>query len=240
MKRFSISSLWVCILCLFLLAGGCSEDNTDVKVEVIDLNRVLDIMTRTMDQMKNEKVEGVPQAGQSFTPLTPAPGDEEKIGTFLGAFLDNLNNANPKLMSQPIAALLQPDGSIIGFTDENRNFTIDGPDKKLFVIQVDSKNNRLIATDTQNNYHRDHSYALAGAGAGLFGAYLLGNMLGRQQMAGIPPSQLSSLKMAPANYHSSAVESARAKMAASKAGSSGSSSGSARSSSSSGGFHSGK
>jgi len=193
MKKFSL--LLVCLL-FVSFSMGCGSDEV---VEVIDLNRVLDVMTATLDELKSTPVEGA----ETTTTKTLA---KEDIALFLRQFEKNLNAA--KLLSTPIGAGMSKSGAITGFTDQDKNGIRDGSDKLLFTIEMDGEGERLIATDIQNQYRRDTHYSGGGMG-GFFTGYLIGSMLMGQRSMGYPPSRYSNMKMSSPNYHKAVVSKAR-------------------------------
>lgn len=199
MKSLKVSVL---SMLLFVLAGCGGGGN----VEVIDLNRVLDVMVSTLDSMQ------APMGSKKADDGQETPEKAAFMTEFNGNFAADLNAA--KLMSQPIGTEVNADGSITGFTDANKNMMLDGSDKKVFKVEIDAERSRLIATDLQNGYHRDSGFSMAGLAVGM----LVGSMLSRQRGAGINSSKFSNMKMSPKNYHSSAVAKAKSS-ARSKSGS---------------------
>ena len=190
MKAISIAALGFFLTLLL----GCGSN---AQVEVIDLNRVLDIMQKTLDD--NQATRGAEFQGKGEDP----EAQKAFMQSFNEQYAENLNAA--KLMSQPIGTSVQADGSISGFVDPNRNMNQDAGEKQLFKVELDAERNRLIATDTQNGYHRDHGFSMSGLMVGM----LIGHMLSGQRSAGITGSRFSNMKMSPKNYHSSAVQQAR-------------------------------
>ncbi|MDM8541790.1 hypothetical protein QUF75_07325 [Desulfococcaceae bacterium HSG7] len=182
------------------LSIGCGSDEV---VEVIDLNRVLDVITATLDELKDTSVEGVENNTEGAAKTLP----EKDLKLFLEHFEKNLNAAN--LLSVPIGASMSKSGAITGFTDEDQNSIRDGSDQLLFTIEMDEKGQRLIARDVQNNYYRDTHYSSGGGMGGFFTGYLIGSMLMGQRSMGYPPSRYSNMKMSSPNYHKSAVSKAR-------------------------------
>ena len=202
MKKFS---LLLAGLLFVTLSMGCGSDEV---VEVIDLNRVLDVMTATLDELKSTPVEGVDKNAEGTETTATKTLAKEDIALFLRQFEKNLNAA--KLLSTPIGAGMSKSGAITGFTDQDKNGIRDGSDKLLFTIEMDGEGERLIATDIQNQYRRDTHYSGGGMG-GFFTGYLIGSMLMGQRTMGIPPSRYSNMKMSSSNYHKAAVSKASAR-----------------------------
>lgn len=184
---------WFYSIFLIVVLTGCGGQS----VEVIDLNRVLDIMGKTFDNME---ISGV---GQTKIDAKDTATQDKFMAEFNDQFAINLNQA--KLVSHPIESVVNADGSVTGFNDENRNKTIDVGEKKLFTVEVDAERNRFIATDDQNGYRRDHGFSMGGFMAGM----LIGNMLTRQRGAGITGSRYANMRMNPSNYHSAATRKAK-------------------------------
>ncbi len=182
-----------------LLIAGCGSSP---KVEVVDLNKVLDIMMSTLDKMK--KAKGDKKSADKAT-------KEEKdkfMKEFNTLYAIELNKA--KITSKPIGTVVNADGSITGYADINKNKTKDFGETDLFKVEIDFDRSRLIASDLQNGYRRDHGFSMGGFVAGM----ILGNMLSRQRGAGIGGKRFSNSKMSPKNYHSGAVSKAKSRAAA--------------------------
>ncbi len=214
MKKISIF-----LICTFVLTGvlltGCSTST-----EIIDLNKVLDIMTATLEELKQESpASAADPAQETIEPLDNEFEAAEYNEIFLTRFAANLNKA--KLISSSIGVGMLNTGAIEGFIDKNKNSKKETSEKKLFTVEIDSERNRLIATDTQNQYRRSSHYRPGG----LFTGFLLGSMLSRQRHSGIRSSRFSNMKMSDKNYHKAATSKAKS---------------SARSKSSSRSFRSGK
>ena len=212
MSRFRDANLK--LLCGFVLLGlpilGLVGCNMATQVEVVDLNKVLDALAAVLDEGDTENGSngsGV-EAAVGIAPVTTENEDAAKQDEFLQKFAARLNER--KLTNSPIGVMMTTDGSIEGFTDPNNNMTKDAGEKKLFAVQIDAEQNRLIASDT-NDYHRDHRYRPRMGG--LFTGYMLGSMLGRQNnfYTGRSKPQFDSMKMSPKNYHSNVVAATRAK-----------------------------
>lgn len=200
MKKWSLPLLTAC----FLFTSACSTAH----VEVIDLNKVLDVMIATIDQLADNKVEGADENANAEEVLAAADADNSAVsGEFLTTYTKNLNDA--KVMTKPVGTVMRSDGAIEGFQDNNADGKKDAGEQQLFTVEIDAERSRLIATDTQNAYHRDSGFHIRPGS--LFMGYMLGSMLSRQRASGISPARYSNMKMSPKNYHSSAVSSARAR-----------------------------
>ncbi len=180
-----------------LVLSACSSSTT----EIIDLNRVLDVMVDTFDQM-----EGRAQ-GDALSETADEAAQQQWMQEFNTAYAGNLNAA--QIYSKPLGTEVLADGSISGIVDDNQNMIRDNGEAQLFTVEIDAERNRLIATDTQNGYHRDLGFSFTGLMAGM----LIGHMLSRQRAAGVNTSKFRNMQMSPKNYHASAssATSARAK-----------------------------
>jgi hypothetical protein len=171
------------------------------RVEVINLNRVLDVMKSTLKEMDAKG------GGAKIDPKDTA-AVQKYMNDFNTAFAKNLNAA--KLMKTPIGTKVEREGSILGFTDKNKNMQLDygRGERRLFRVEIDKPKNRLIAADLQRGYYRDSGYHFSGTG--LLAGMLIGHMLSRQSAAGLSSSRYTNSRMSPRNYHSGAVSRARA------------------------------
>jgi len=162
-----------------LLIVGCSSS-----VSAPDLDRVLDVTADTL---------------YSFEGSASNANDESAITAFASTLQSNMNAANPKVHADPVGIEMKQDGSILGYQDVNMNSTKDADEKDLFTVEIDSENNRLIATDTTGT-SRDHRFS----GTGLLAGFILGSLLNRQTAAGINKSALSNKKVTSRSAYQSA------------------------------------
>lgn len=190
----AIKSLAFAAFIIFL--AGCSDSNEPS--EVIDLNKVLDVMVSTLDQMQAK------MGGEAGGTQPDQAAREKFMQEFNVQYALNLNEA--KLLSKPLGTAVQKDGSISGFVDPNQNMQRDSGENQLFTVEIDEERSRLIATDTQNGHRRDHGFSLGALAAGM----LIGHLLSRQRAAGVNRGKFSNMKMSPRNYHSSAAAKAKA------------------------------
>ncbi len=163
---------------LFLL-NGCAQS-----VASVDLDRVLDI---TQDSL------------YSFENSPNNTRDELALGNFVTELEQNFNTAQPAAHAGPIGIALQDDGSMEGYLDQNSNHAKDSDEPKLFLVEIDGENERLIATDANETVRDSHF-----SGSGLLAGYLIGSMLGRQRTAGVSSKSLSSKKAMTKSSYSSA------------------------------------
>ena len=220
--------LTVCVVGLAFFLSGCGGSSN---VEVVDLNKVLDILVKVLEEKdptaaatspKVTKTSAKPEGkaptkkatakkadSKEFKPVKEDKAKQEKI---LKRFADELNKA--KLIKSTIGVSFATSGSIEGFTDKNKNMKRDSGDKKLFKIEIDTQKKRLIASD-EHGYRRDHGYRRSGfSGGGFFMGYMFGSMMSRQgshYSGSRRRPNYGSMKMSPKSYHSRAVSSVRSR-----------------------------
>ncbi len=64
--------VWVLALCVLAMISGCGGE----EVEVVDLNKVLDALVATLDELKDKKAEGVPPPAEPAAETQPAEAPE--------------------------------------------------------------------------------------------------------------------------------------------------------------------
>lgn len=199
--------------CLVLLAlvGGCNS----VAVDVVDLNKVLDLFAESLTELDgkeaaNVKAEGGDDANdQAVVGIEVVESeDKSKTDSFVKLFRSKLNAA--KLVSKPIGVKIEESGVINGFADSDNNNVMGAGEKSIFKIEIDEAGDRVVATDGGGHY-RDHRYR----GRGIMTGYFLGRMLSRNRSyytgsrASARPDY-SKTKMSSKSYHASAVSKAKA------------------------------
>lgn len=181
---------------------GCGSSN----VEVVDLNKVLDVFASTLDELDKKHSD----KGESEVAAVDAADEEDgQRKEFLDLYATNLNKA--RIIKSAVGVEMSPSGDILGFKDANSNKARDSGEKEIFKLQIDADNSRVIASD--GTYYRDHRYRPR---AGFFTGYLIGSMLGRNRSyySGARASSKPNFRnkqMSPKNYHSNAVSKARSK-----------------------------
>ena len=113
----------------------------------------------------------------------------------LQEFLTEVMNADPALYNGRIAMKMESDASFDGYHDAGGDGAVDG-DKKLFKVEVDSENKRIILTDATGG-----STSLGAAGMGFLAGALIGSMLGRQRAAGVGPGAFNNRNVTPASSY---------------------------------------
>ena len=181
-----------------ILAAGLSGCGSGSAVQVVDLNKVLDVMVATLTAE-----EGVG---------TGAKASAVQIASFNERYQQSLN-ALPLLEAKTVGVSMDKAGTFLGFQDDDANGQASVDELQLFTVEVDEIDEntiRLVATDLQGGYRRDSS-PMARMGTGLLMGALIGSMLSRRSTAGISRSKFRGQAMSPKNYHSKAVSSAKAK-----------------------------
>jgi len=197
---------------LSLLLSGCGSSN----VEVIDLNRVLEIFDKVAtSEVPEDFATGQTGLEQDAEARVVAVDDTDptRRKAFLDAFAKALNDA--KLISTHIGVEMHSDGSIRGFADRNKNGKRDSNEKELFKIEIDPENGRIVATQSVSGqtYRRDHHYSRHHY-HNRWGYWMYGSMWGRQRRyygsgTGRTRPDYSRTTMSSRSYHSSAVSRAR-------------------------------
>ncbi len=200
------------LVAALLLLAACGSDE---EVEVIDMNKVLEIF----DQVSTTPVPGAEAPGgtdattgtEGVEPLEQP--DAQKTKAFLTTFTEKLNAA--KLINAPIRAQMMMSGGIEGYRDRDGNGTKDSRDEQLFILEIDPENKRVIATQTvaKETYRRDHYYRHHHYHGGYYGYWMMGSMWGRQRSYYSSPGRTrpsySRMQMSDRNYHSRATTKAR-------------------------------
>ena len=122
--------------------AGCSSN---VNVDVVDLNKVLDTFESTLAEL-----DGGDETGSADALAQPAEEDKEKEKEFLTAFAKNLNAA--KVVKRTVGVEFNESGSIIGFADGDKNNTKSTTEQQLFTLDIDAERNRVVASDTGGHY----------------------------------------------------------------------------------------
>ncbi len=155
------------IICGALALTACDQN----KSATADLDRILGVASDSM---------------VSFESKNSSSGEALNEGNVMEKFSSNyasdLNASQPPIHSGPIGVNSQKDGSFAGFDDKNSNGVKDADEKDLFKLEVDTENNRLVASN--EGEVRESGFS----GSGLIMGMLLGNMLSRQRATGANPA----------------------------------------------------
>ncbi|NSX56187.1 hypothetical protein [Parasulfitobacter algicola] len=107
-------------------------------------------------------------------------------------YFASILNADPRFYDQPLGLSMKEDASFLAFADKNVNNVQDDGEGDVFTVEIDSENNRLIATDVAGN-----SSDLRFSGTGFLAGALIGSMLSRQRAAGVTPGSFNDRKTTP-------------------------------------------
>ena len=105
-----------------------------------------------------------------------------------GAMFEQFNNTleealnfRPRFHATMIATEIRKDASIVGFGDVNSNGKVDAEEPKLFTIEMDPENDRIILTANGGSSVGGSTSGIRGFASGVF----VGSLIGRQREAGI-------------------------------------------------------
>lgn len=142
-----------------------------------DLGQALD---RTEYALKKYQEEVV---SKKVTTISDKRYDE------LEKFISAVYNSEPRFYGGTLGTSFQKDASLVAFADKNANGEKDTGEDKVFTVEIDSENNRLIATDISGN-----SSHLRFSGSGFLTGMLIGHLLGRQLRSGVRPGAFNNRK----------------------------------------------
>ncbi len=170
MNNIKHLTLFACFILTFM--SGCGNSSSNNRV---DLDRVLQIMSETFNQIESES---------TYT------SESVMMAEFERRFHADVNKATPKLHQHTIGVLLHEDASVIGYSDINNNGIHDNNEHKLFKVEIDAAGQRLLASEGERV--REHR-----AGSGFFTGFLIASMLSRQRTAGVSRNAFSNKKPTP-------------------------------------------
>ncbi len=114
--------------------------------------------------------------------------DEAMFRQFAQTIQDDLNN-KPRIHSSLIATQFRKNGAMTGYGDLNGNGQADDQEPKLFTLEFDPDNNRIILTSAA--YGETTGHAMSGR-RGFFAGVFIGSLMNKQRTAGIRPGHFSS------------------------------------------------
>lgn len=112
-------------------------------------------------------------------------------------FYAEVMNVDPRFYGETLGLAYTRKASFVGYADANENGVRDEAEDDVFTVEIDSANNRLIATDATgaaSDYHF--------SGAGVMAGVLLGSMINRQRRAGVAPNSFNSRVTTPRSAYS--------------------------------------
>ena len=159
------------------ISGGSSE-------QTADLGQVLDRTEFVLVEYQSYLGEN------GITDVTDAEMDQ------FTEFYTSVLNADPRFYDKPLGLTVMDDATFLGFADANVNGVQDSDEGKVFTVEIDEANRRLIATDVAGN-----ASGLQFSGAGFLAGALIGNLIGRQRGAGITAASFNNRNATPrSNY----------------------------------------
>lgn len=143
---------------------------------------------QAQDQQADNEYQETPQS-QPQAEAKAGPNDDAILEGFSKTLQANYNAVQPALYPGTIGVIPQSDASLLAFDDANFSQGYDEGEAKLFLIEIDGENSRIVASGRDGAVN-DHHFS----GTSLLTGYLIGSMLSRQRMAGVNPSRLANKK----------------------------------------------
>ena len=157
--NIKILSLTAVVISAFALTA-CDQN----KSATADLDRILGVASDSMVSFESKNSSNMATLNEGNV-----------MEKFSSNYATDLNASQPPIHSGPIGVKSENDGSFAGFDDKNNNGVKDADEKDLFKLEVDTENNRLVASN--EGEVRESGFS----GSGLIMGMLLGNMLSRQR-----------------------------------------------------------
>ncbi len=114
--------------------------------------------------------------------------DEAMFRQFAQTIQDDLNH-KPRIHSSLIATQFRKNGALTGYGDLNGNGRPDDQEPKLFTLEFDPDNNRIILTGAAYGETTGHAMSRK---RGFFAGVFIGSLMSRQRTAGIRPGHFTS------------------------------------------------
>lgn len=150
----------IALISTFMGGKGGNNDTT------AQLDRVLGVANDTISDFEN----------------TPDVTESNAMEKFADKYNQSLNSAVPPLHTSSLGTTARENGSLLSFDDKNANGVQDEGENSLFMMEVDSENKQLIATNQEESRQSGFS------GSGLLMGMMIGNMLSRQRATGTNPA----------------------------------------------------
>ncbi len=171
MRKLTISLISMTLSIAFLSA--CNGNDSQNTSSLAGLNSALGVASTTMTSMD-----------KSVSPDDKTVNKENVADVFSKKYAENLNNDPAMKKHGHIGVKAESDGSFSAFADANKNNLQDAGEKKLFKVEADAQNNRLVASNEDGVAEQGHSFS----GSGFLMGMLMGNLLSRQMGAGVNPA----------------------------------------------------
>ena len=186
-KTLSLSTL----VCSALALTACDQN----KSATADLDRILGVASNSMTSFESKNSSNA-----------DALNEGNVMDKFSSSYASDLNASQPPIHSGPIGVNSQKDGSFAGFDDKNNNGIKDEGEEDIFKLEVDTENNRLVASN--GGEVREAGFS----GSGLIMGMLLGNMLSRQRATGANPAAKRATPKRSASSKSKSFSSAKSRV----------------------------
>ena len=163
------------VLCIALWLAGCQAMGPSINVAAV-LDRTATTLQKFHAYLVRYEYREV---------------DSEMFNQFNATLQRALNKA-PKLHSTAIATRINADASIEGYGDVDADGKVGAQEPKLFLIEMDPDNNRIILT-TASGYQQGQSMP---GSRGFFSGVFIASLMDRQQRAGIRSGHFDQRRVA--------------------------------------------
>lgn len=102
-------------------------------------------------------------------------------------------NAAPRFHPTKIVTYFNKDASIMGYGDLNKNGKVDDLEPKLFKIELDTDNDRIIITSAAQGHATGRTMGRSG---GFFAGVMIGGLMNRQTNAGVKRGHFDNRRVA--------------------------------------------
>ncbi len=154
----------------FSLLQGCQQQ---AQTRQLDINGVMD---RT--------IEAIIDFTADMETSNPTISEAEALQSFT-SYLHKALNKRPNVFTGTLGLTSHADASFDGFDDLNRNNVQDNDEQYLFKLEIDTENERLIATDFSETHHGTTFRN------GQYRGFFLGYIGSRQASAGVDPKRFA-------------------------------------------------
>lgn len=118
--------------------------------------------------------------------------DQAMFHQFANTIQDDLNR-KPRIHPTLIATQFRKNGSLTGYGDLNGNGQPDGQEPKLFTLEFDPDNNRIILTAAAYGETTGHAMSRT---RGFFAGVFISSLMSKQRTAGIRPGHFNKRNVA--------------------------------------------
>lgn len=168
----------VASVALVALLAGCGDGVSSRTIKAA-LQRAVDVLQKYDSYMQTYNYKSLP------------PAMEKQLAVWMNKAM----NETPPVYSKPIVTRVNRDASIDAFADDNANGHIDAGEPRLFRIEIDAVNGRILATAEGGS-----TYAHRPRSSGFFAGLFIGSMMNRQRQAGIAPNHFTRRSVIQAGF----------------------------------------